>query len=230
MSGRGASSETTPMALRLPEDLRRVLPEDTALVWTTLAPVLPAQLYLGGGTAVAVHLKHRESRDLDFFFHEPVDLNQLEKLISEQGSFAMSYRDEGTLRGVFSQTKLEVFDASALKQLAPSTEVAGLRIASMQDLMAMKIKVMAQRGEMRDYFDVKTIDEQGGISVEEGIELYAERYNIDPASDLMRQLYLAMGYLDDVEEDESLPTSKEDLAAWWRHRQAQVLRNSSRFS
>jgi len=100
----------------------------------------------------------------------------------------------------------------------------------MQDLMAMKIKVMAERGEMRDYFDVKTIDEDGGISVEEGIELYIERYGVDPTSSSMRQLYLAMGHLDDVEPDESLPISKEELAAWWRKRQAQVLRNSSRFS
>jgi hypothetical protein len=219
-----------PLAPQLPADLRRILPADTTQTWTTLAPELPPELYLGGGTAVAVHLKHRGSRDLDFFFHQSVDLDELEKLISGLGPFAVTYKDEGTRKGVFSETKLEIFDASALEQLAPPTEVAGLRIASMQDLMAMKIKVMAERGEMRDYFDVKTIDEDGGISVEEGIELYIERYGVDPTSSSMRQLYLAMGHLDDVEPDESLPISKEELAAWWRKRQAQVLRNSSRFS
>jgi hypothetical protein len=47
--------------------------------------------------------------------------------------------------------------------------IAGLNVAGLQDLMAMKLKVMAERGEMRDYFDVKAIDEQGAISVEEGM-------------------------------------------------------------
>jgi Nucleotidyl transferase AbiEii toxin, Type IV TA system len=54
--------------------------------------------------------------------------------------------------------------------------VAGLGVADLRDLMAMKIKVMAERGEMRDYFDVKAIDERGGISVEEGVALYMRRY------------------------------------------------------
>jgi hypothetical protein len=82
---------------------------------------------------------------------------------------------------------------------------------------------------MRDYFDVKAIDEAGGVSVEEGIELYIERYGVDPSSALMTHLYKAMGDLSDVEVDESLPTGKAELQAWWSARQVQVLRNSSRF-
>ena len=92
----------------------------------------------------------------------------------------------------------------------------------------MKIKVMAERGEMRDYFDVKAIDE-GGISIEEGVELYIERYGVNPASAAITHLYKAMGDLSDVEVDESLPIGKPELQAWWSARQVQVLRNSSRF-
>lgn len=44
----------------------------------------------------------------------------------------------------------------------------------------MKLKVMAERGELRDYFDVKAIDEEGGVSVEEGIDLYMRRYRLTP--------------------------------------------------
>lgn len=231
MSGRGqgpsAHQNTVP---RLPDRVRRVLPADTAKAWLTLAPHLPKGLYLGGGTAVAVHLGHRESRDLDFFFDRTVDLGKLKDLIGGLGTFAIAHESEGTLKGLFGATKVEIFDATQLRRLAKPTSVAGLRIASLQDLMAMKIKVMAERGEMRDYFDVKAIDENGAVSVEEGIELYVKRYDLNPNSDALPHLYRAMGDLSDVEVDESLPIGMAELQKWWSKRQAQVLRNSNRFS
>lgn len=158
--GQGPSAHKGSL-LELPDRVRRILPADTADAWLTLAPHLPKELYLGGGTAVAVHLGHRESRDLGFFFHRTVDLSELKALIGGLGTFAVTDESEGTLKGLFEATKVEVFDSSRLKQLAKATSVAGLNVASLQDLMAMKIKVMAERGEMRDYFDVKAIDEEG---------------------------------------------------------------------
>lgn len=214
---------------RLPDPVRRILPADTAAAWLALAPHLPRELYLGGGTAVAVHLGHRESRDLDFFFHRPVDLHELQVLLDGLGAFAVTHRSEGTLRGLFGSTKLEFFDASSLKRLAEPVVVAGLRVAGLQDLMAMKIKVMAERGEMRDYFDVKAIDEQGAISVEEGVELYMKRYGVDPSSEALEHLYRTMGDLSDVEADDLLPIDLDELQRWWSRRQVRVLRNSDRF-
>jgi predicted nucleotidyltransferase component of viral defense system len=213
----------------LPDRVRRILSTDTATTWLTLAPHLPRELYLGGGTAVAVHLWHRESRDLDFFFHQTVDLGEVKELIGGLGAFAATHESEGTLKGLFGATKIEFFDASRLNLLAEATVVAGLKVAGLQDLMAMKIKVMAERGEMRDYFDVKAIDENGSVSLEEGVELYMRRYGIDPNSDALPHLYRTMGDLSDVEVDDLLPISLADLQQWWSLRQARVLRNSDRF-
>jgi hypothetical protein len=178
---------------------------------------------------VAAHLGHRESRDLDFFFHEEVDLDELRNEIAELGPFAVTQRTAGTLKGLFGATKLEVFDATGLRLLAEARRIAGLRVAALQDLMAMKLKVMAERGEMRDYFDVRSIDERGGVSVEEGVELFMLRYGIGPADEAVAHLFRAMGDLSDVEEDESLPTARVDLEAWWSRRQVAALRNSSRY-
>ncbi len=213
----------------LPETLRRVLPADTADAWSALASQLPDPLYLGGETAVAVHLGHRESRDLDFFFHEAVDLDRLADRLARLGEFAVTQRSPGTLKSLFGGTRIEVFDASDLQLLGEPETVAGLRVASLQDLMAMKLKVMAERGELRDYFDVKAIDEEGGVSVEEGVELFMLRYGIDPGDEAIPHLLRAMGDLSDVEEDELLPSTREALQAWWSRRQATVLRNASRF-
>jgi hypothetical protein len=156
--------------------------------------------------------------------------SKVKRLAINLGDFTVTHESEGTLKGLFGATKIEVFDASRLLQLAKPTRVAELNIASLQDLMAMKIKVMAERGEARDYFDVKAIDENGAISVEEGIELYLTRYDIDPSSDAVLHLYRAMGDLSDVEVDEQLPIGRPELQAWWSARQVRVLRNSDRFN
>jgi hypothetical protein len=213
----------------LPERVRRILPEDTAATWLTLAPHLPRGIYLGGGTAVAVHLGHRESRDLDFFFHEAVDIAEVKVVLGELGAFAVTHEGEGTLKGLFGATKIEFFDASELNLLAEPTVVAGINVAGLQDLMAMKLKVMAERGEMRDYFDVKAIDEQGAVSVEEGVALYMRRYGLDPSSDALPHLYRTMGDLSDVEADDLVPVDLNELQRWWSARQARLLRNSDRF-
>lgn len=229
MSERGGSESTGATGHpRLPERVRKVLPVDTAKAWRELAAELPRELHLGGGTAVAVHLGHRESRDLDFFFSENVDLAALKAKLEGLG-FVTTYSDEGTLRGLYSETKIEIFDASKLKLLTKPILIAGLYVGGLQDLMAMKLKVMGERGEKRDYFDAKAIDEAGEVSVEEGIELWIERYKVDVTGSALRHLYLAMGNLDDVEEDELIPISLDELAAWWAKRQTEVLRNSDRF-
>ena len=82
---------------------------------------------------------------------------------------------------------------------------------------------------MRDYFDVKTIDERGAVSVEEGVELYMRRYGIDRSSEALTHLYRTMGDLSDVEVDEMLPIELGALQAWWSRRQAKLIRNSDRF-
>lgn len=50
-------------------------------------------------------------------------------------------------------------------------------------------------------------------------------YGIDRASDALPHLFRPLGYLDDADEDESLPMSKAELAQWWRRRQAELIRN-----
>lgn len=213
---------------RLPDEVRSALPDDAARAWQRLAPHLPAALYLGGGAATALRLHHRVSQDLDFFYHaDAVDLDALEASLKPLG-FAVTYRGPGTLRGVLGATKVEFLHADEVRPqqlLAPLEETAGLRVAGLKDLMAMKLKVLAERGELRDYYDVMRIEQQGGLSLEDGVALYLDRYGLDRASDALPHLIRALGYLDDADEDESLPVNKAELAQWWHRRQAELIRN-----
>jgi hypothetical protein len=205
-----------------------VLPEHTISAWRTLRPILPKELYLGGGTAVAVHLHHRESRDLDFFFHEDsVDLEALADVLRGL-RLAITLEGEGTLHALCGETKVEFFHAETQHLIEPPRTFNGLRIASLQDLIAMKLKVVGDRGELRDYYDLKLIEEEGGITIEDGIAFFLERYEASPASDTLQHIIRALGYLGDVEEDDSLPVGKDELADWWADRQARLIRHLAR--
>jgi hypothetical protein len=216
----------------VPAELRATLAPGTAEAWEALAPHLPAALYLGGGTAVAVHLRRRESADLDFFYHNSsVELDELAQRLSRVGPFAITRRAPGTLRGLFDGTKVEFLHADEVRPqllLREPIEVAGLRVAALEDLMAMKLKVIGDRGEARDYFDAMSIDQNGAVTLEDGIALFLERYELPPTSDALPHLISALGYLDDVEQDDSLPLDKPALARWWQERQSRLVRELSR--
>ncbi len=213
---------------RLPKEVQDALSPAVARAWKQIAPYLPAQLYLGGGTAAAIYLHHRVSRDLDFFYHESsLSLDALERDLIRLGA-VVTLRAPGTLRVQIGEVKVEFLhaDESAPQQLIEEPRnIGGLPLASLQDIMAMKLEVLAERGELRDYFDVMQIDQQGGISVEDGIALFLKRYRLDAASEPLHHLIRSLGYLEDCEDDEDVPMSRQELTAWWRKRQAEVIRN-----
>src|SRR4051794_6043444 len=54
-----------------------VLPAAQREIWPSLAPARRLNFVLYGGTAIALHLGHRESLDFDFFRSEPLDKDHL---------------------------------------------------------------------------------------------------------------------------------------------------------
>lgn len=108
-------------------------------------------LALGGGTACALHLGHRLSRDLDFFALEalrPPDLLRDLACVGEQ-------------RGISSQELTLVLDgveisATSLGRapLAPTARWDGIFVLSMLDLAALKVEAAVRRGMARDLCDL----------------------------------------------------------------------------
>ncbi len=217
--------------MTLPAELTEILPGETARAWERIAPILPAGCELVGGTALAVHLHHRQSRDLDFFYHDPnLDLDLLAERLSELGSFAVSSHAHGTLNGILDDAKLQFLDAHDQIDLDEPKPYAGILVSSLADVFAMKIKVIGDRGELRDYFDLKRIEELTGRHVEEGIGLYMTRYQIPPEHPSIEHIVESLGYLDDVDEDDALPEDHATIAVYWQRRQPEISRNLARFS
>jgi hypothetical protein len=82
--------------------------------------------------------------------------------------------------------------------LESPTPIAGLHVARISDLMAMKLKVVGDRGELRDYFDLMTIEQQTGRLVDEGLALFLERFQPEYPDQAINHILLGLGYFDDV--------------------------------
>jgi nucleotidyltransferase AbiEii toxin of type IV toxin-antitoxin system len=211
----------------LPEQIRNILSADTAESWELLAPAVPKEAYLVGGTAIALHLGHRISRDLDFFYHHnAIDLDQLARAIATRGPFAITRREPGTLNAVFSQTKIQFLHADEVapqRLLAVPVEVGGVRVAGLEDLLAMKLKVIGDRGELRDYFDLMAIEQRTGRSVEEGLQLFVARYQPAYPQQALGHIVRSLGYFDDIEADDQLPVSRQTIVDYWTNRHPSVI-------
>lgn len=210
--------------MTLPGWLRAVLPAATAQTWAAIRAVVPDAAYLVGGTAIAVHLQHRVSHDLDFFLSEAADLTVTRRQLEAIGRLAVTLHSEDTLNGLFNGTRIQFLSATDQRVLEPLTEVEGIRVAGTGDLLATKLKVIGDRGELRDYYDTKVIETEAGRLAEEGLGLFVRRYRPRDADAAVRHLLLGLGYFDDVADDPFLPEPRAEILGYWRRRQPEIAR------
>lgn len=212
-----------------PQHLVALLPRETREAWTRVGNVLPHEAYLVGGTAITVHLGHRVSRDLDFFTSTPFDPEALEAALRAVGEFEVTLLTEGTLNGMFEWTKVQFLDASSQRMIEKPVKVAGIDVAQIPDLLATKLKVVGDRGELRDYFDMQYIETETSHRVEQGIAFYIERYRPRPPEPTVAHIVEALGYFGDVADDPSLPEERESIERYWRRRQPEIARSLAKF-
>ena len=124
-----------------PVGLERVLNPDTRQAWRQIRDYLPPGSYLAGGTAVAIHLHHRESRDLDFFTIEPLDV--LHEHLERSSLPHVVDRVTATLGSMqitLGKTKIEFSDASMVSPVESMREINGIEVAGIGDLLTMKLQ------------------------------------------------------------------------------------------
>lgn len=213
------------MATDLPAHLRAVLPPPTRELWQALVGTLPDGAYLVDGTGIAVHLGHRVSRDLDFFVGEPFEPQELARSLDEIGRFAPTQVAARTLNGHLGETRIQFLDAGDQHPVDPNVEIAGMPVAGLRDLLATKLKVVGDRGELRDYFDLMVLERDTGLRVEQGLALVIERYRPGTPETAVLHIVRALGYLEDVADDPALPADRSDIETYWTRRQPEIVRS-----
>lgn len=210
-----------------PVDLAECLPPGTVETWLKIALIVPPSAYLVGGTGLAVHLHHRKSRDLDFMFDGAVAIDDLERGLAAVGTLATTSREQHSLSAVLDTTKLQFLAALGQERLQPTTEVAGIAVASIEDITAMKVKDVLDTGELLDYYDLMEIDRRA-LPIEEGVGLFLQRYGIGRDDQRVVMLLRSLGYLDDVTDDPALPVERSDIVTFWHCRVPEIARSFDR--
>ena len=160
------------------------LPAAQRALWTELA-VIPHGFVLCGGTAIALHLGHRQSVDFDFFgphAFDPVQLYSSVPLLNgstvlQQAANTLTCRVE---RG--DPVIVSFFGVPSLRRVAAPLIAKDnrLRVASLLDLAGMKAAVVQQRAEAKDYIDLHALL-VAGIGLPTALAaariIYGERFN-----------------------------------------------------
>jgi hypothetical protein len=159
-----------------------VLPAAQRELWPLLAASVDLRLVLYGGTAVALRLGHRSSIDFDFFTDKPLDQEQL------RGGFQFLNRSQviqdrhDTLTVIApvaeGSVKISFFGEIGIGRagIPDLTSDGAVKVASLLDLLATKLKVMQQRIETKDYQDVAAIL-RAGVRLESGLAAAAAMYS-----------------------------------------------------
>jgi hypothetical protein len=146
-----------------------MLPPPQRTLWNELSDV-PREFVLYGGTALALHLGHRNSVDFDFFGSRALDLSQIEQGISFLKGANIIQRDKNTLGAIVDRggpVKVSFFGVPNLPRLSAAVVAKdnGLGIASLLDLAGTKASVVQVRAEAKDYIDIDALITAGKVDL-----------------------------------------------------------------
>jgi len=162
-----------------------ILPLPQRRLWDELSDV-PAEFVLYGGTAIALHLGHRESVDFDFFGNKPLDPAKLVPAIPFLAGAIVTQREPNTFSCTVDRggvVKLSFFGLPGLPRLsrpliAPDN---GLQVASLLDLAGTKASVVQMRAEAKDYIDIDALLTDGRINLPTALSaartIYGTQFN-----------------------------------------------------
>lgn len=173
------------------------LPAAQKEIWASLAPASHLNFVLYGGTAVALHLGHRVSVDFDFFRSEPLNKDQIRETFTFVHGAAVLQDMPDTLvvlAGMPSgPVKVSFFGNISFGRVNDPLQTCDgtMLVASLDDLMATKLKTTLQRAEGKDYRDIAAMI-TAGVSLPIGLGAFRKMFDGEPA-----QVLRALGFFED---------------------------------
>jgi hypothetical protein len=181
---------------------RGILTESQQTLLELLSRVAEVRtFYLAGGTALALYLGHRRSRDFDFFRPETFVPQELLGSLRAAGEIRVLQQAAGTLTVILNTVATSFFhyDYPLLRPLRDPPW--GIPIADPEDVAAMKLSALAGRGSRKDFVDLY-VYAQEVAPLEDVFERFRAKYHgihVDPY-----HLLRSLTFFDDA-EGEAMP-------------------------
>lgn len=190
-----------------------VLPPEQKQLWPRLAPAGKLGFVLYGGTAIALQVGHRSSVDFDFFSDCPLSRHDVASAFSFPENFTLLQDRPNTLSFLTScgraqqiRVKVSFFGSVDHGRVGEPrlTDDEVLQVASLDDLMATKLKTILQRIEAKDYRDISAMLKTG-LSLPRGLASASHLYgraNFQPSECLKALVYFEGGDLNELSIEE----------------------------
>lgn len=199
-----------------------VLPSTLDLLKTLQAHSELKDMRLVGGTALALQLGHRASVDIDLFgkFDDKCSFRRILSLLG--------HRAEGVESGAVQSLVVDDVKVDLVNYPYPwiSNPVidTGIVLAGSEDIAAMKLSAVANRGKKKDFIDIAFLLDR--YSLLDMFNLYKRKFAVSEISFALRGLT----YFDDAEDD---PMPKMFAPIKWNEVKAKIceaVRNFVKFA
>jgi hypothetical protein len=194
----------------LDSDKRRVIALQTEVVERE-------QFFLAGGTGLGVRLRHRVSRDIDWFTSKPFDATRVAQALEALPEKPTDVTVQGphTVRAYYGSLETSFIRYTQVSA-RPEVLIEGrlkIPVADLETLALMKAAALHDRGTQRDFIDVHAICAAPGWSVARFIDLATTKLPFVPM-----QVKLALTYFEDADR-QALPI---DYSAPWKQVKADL--------
>ena len=156
-------------------------------LWEVLTQLMKMELLapfrLVGGTALTLQLGHRMSVDIDLFtdsVYGSLDFTAIDKELQKIFTYVdMQYGGNESFGKIYfignskdEAVKVDLFYTDAF--ICPVLEMDSIRLASIEEISAMKLEVIGNTGRKKDFWDVHALFEH--LTMEQMLSFHAERY------------------------------------------------------
>lgn len=157
-----------------------------------------AGFLLCGGGAIALHLGHRQSTDIDLFTPKAIPPGAMKKFMEQTFGARVDVYSQSDLgiRGFLDGVKFDMIRFPYQMQHAPLAE-QNIRFLDLRDAVAMKVHAVANRGLRRDFYDLAEILQR--MPFKEVLENYQRQFSPSPMA--MSHTRRALTFFTDAEAD-----------------------------
>lgn len=160
---------------------------------------LVQRYYLAGGTGLALHFGHRISVDLDLFCDQadavgPDERSVLRRALDDP-TLSITYDKDATFVATWHGVGVSFFRLNLYPLVRPTLAVDGVQLASVEEIGAMKLAAIIDRGTRKDLIDLYYILQQ--VPLESLFKVAAVKYA--KVSTFAVSATRALAYFDDAE-------------------------------
>lgn len=146
-------------SIELPNPHWKALTPETQQAYRIIADLeFIHDFYLAGGTGLALYLGHRFSVDLNFFSPKQIAVAAHQRLMLREKlddlSFSITIDKDGTFTAIWHGVGISFFRLQSYPLVQPTLLVADIQVASLEEIGAMKLAAIIDRGTRKDQVDL----------------------------------------------------------------------------